>query len=134
MKKNIEAEQIIKEKFIALSPVMNELSRRRWAATEARSLGYGGVSIVSRATGLSRTTITEGVVELSSNPQLRQTKVRNSGGGRKKISEEDRTVVIALEKLVAPTTRGDPMSPLRWTCKSTAIAPHCQDQNHIKLR
>ena len=81
MKKNREAEQIIKEKFIALSPVMNELSRRRWAATEARSLGYGGVSIVSRATGLSRTTITEGVVELSSKRQLRQTKVRNLGGG-----------------------------------------------------
>ena len=120
MKKNREAEQIIKEKFIALSSVMNELSRRRWAATEARSLGYGGVSIVSRATGLSRTTITEGVVELSSKRQLRQTKVRHSGGGRKKICKEDRTVVIALEKLVAPTTRGDPMSPLRWTCKSTA--------------
>ena len=87
MKKNKEAEQMVKAKFIVLSPVMNELSRRRWAATEARSLGYGGVAIVSRATGLSRTTITKGLVELSSKLQLTQTKVRHSGGGRKKLSE-----------------------------------------------
>jgi transposase len=131
VKKNKEAEQIVKAKFIVLSPVLNELSRRRWAAAEARSLGYGGVSIVSRATGLSKTTITEGLVELSSKRQLTQTKVRNSGGGRKKISDEDRTVLAALEKLVDPMTRGDPMSPLRWTCKSTAkLASELNKQGH----
>jgi transposase len=131
VKKNIEAEQIVKAKFIALSPVMNELSRRRWAATEARSLGYGGVAIVSRATGLSRTTITKGLVELSSKLHLTQTKVRHSGGGRKKLSEEDRSVLTALEQLVDPMTRGDPMSPLRWTCKSTAkLASELKKQGH----
>jgi transposase len=131
MKKNKEAEQMVKAKFIVLSPVMNELSRRRWAAAEARSLGYGGVSIVSRATGLSRTTITEGLVELSSKWQLTPTKVRHSGGGRKKISDEDRTVLAALEKLVNPMTRGDPMSPLQWTCKSTAkLARELNTQGH----
>lgn len=119
MKKNDETEQILKEKFIALNPVMNEMSRRRWAAVEARSLGYGGVSIVSRATGLSRNTITTGLAELSAESSITKTNIRNPGGGRQKLSAKYPTILSALEKLVDPSTRGDPMSPLKWTCKST---------------
>jgi len=119
MKENYETEQILKEKFIALNPVMNEMSRRRWAAIEARSLGYGGVSIVSRATGLSRSTITAGLEELSAEFSIIKTNIRNPGGGRKKLLAKYPTILSALEKLVDPSTRGDPMSPLKWTCKST---------------
>ena len=119
MKKNDETEQILTEKFIGLNPVMNEMSRRRWAAVEARALCYGGVSIVSRATGLSRSTITAGLAELSAESSSTKTNIRNPGGGRKKLSTKYPTILSALEKLVDPSTRGDPMSPLKWTCKST---------------
>ena len=107
--------QILKEKFIALNPVMNEMSRRRWAAVEARTLGYGGVSIVSRATGLSRNTITTGLSELSAKSSITRTNIRNLGGGRKKLSTQYPTILSALEKRVDSSTRGDPMSPLKWT-------------------
>lgn len=76
MIKNNKTEQILKAKFIALNPTLNELSRRRWAAVEARPLGYGGVSIVSRATGLSRTTITAELAELSGEPEIKKANIR----------------------------------------------------------
>lgn len=114
------------QKFEALAPHFNERVRRLWAAAEARSLGYGGITAVSRATGISRPTIMAGLAELESQVTTEtatpsKEKLRLPGGGRKPKSEEDPTLVTALDALIEPTTRGDPMSPLRWTCKSLRI-------------
>lgn len=111
----------IRTKYNSLAPVMNERVRRHWAATEALALGHGGVATVSRATGLARNTIAAGIRELEhgeDSPPVDQ--VRRSGGGRKKATDVDPKLLKALESLVDPVTRGDPESPLRWTCKSTA--------------
>jgi len=125
----------IRRKFEALNPVMDERSRRHWAAVEASDLGWGGVSAVSRATKLSRTTITAGVRELKDrgeNPGERtSSRIRRSGGGRKQITQSDPGIMGALERLVDPVTRGDPQSPLRWTLKSTRrLAEELTDQQH----
>jgi hypothetical protein len=93
---------------------------RLWAANEALSLGYGGVSAVSRATELSRTTIHAGIAELESASVAQEpNRIRRSGGGRRKLTDKDPGLLGALNKLVDPVTRGDPESPLRWTSKST---------------
>ena len=110
------------EKFKTLSPVLNEHARRLWAATEALALGRGGISAAARATGLSRPTIYAGIEEIHTGtvtmPRGRDERVRRPGGGRKKRTVHDPTLLHDLEALVEPTTRGDPQSPLRWTCKS----------------
>jgi hypothetical protein len=101
---------------------MDERSRRQWAAAEARELGWGGVTAVARATGLSRTTITAGLRDLELPTKQRAVeamRVRRPGGGRKSLTETDPGLLAALEALIEPVTRGDPESPLRWTCKST---------------
>src|SRR5271166_2715026 len=104
---------------------------RLWAAVEARALGRGGVSMVATAIGMSRTTIYAGLKELearkaqpastpsSSGDSAGKRRIRAKGGGRKKLSDKDATLLRDLDALVEPTARGDPMSPLRWTCKST---------------
>jgi transposase len=125
----------IRRKYQALGPVLDERSRRQWAAAEAKELGYGGVSAVARATSLARDTIQAGGRELeyrrrhpdeTPSPRLRQ-----PGGGRKPLTETDPELVSALEALVEPLTRGDPESPLRWTCKSTRrLAQELTDQGH----
>jgi hypothetical protein len=108
------------EKFERIRPHLNEASLRLWAANEALSLGYGGVSEVSRATELSRTTIHAGIAELESAAVGHEpNRIRRSGGGRKKLTDKDPGLLGALNKLVDPVTRGDPESPLRWTSKST---------------
>jgi len=115
-------EQSIQEKYQLLGDIFNERERRLWAAVEARHLGRGGISTVARATGLSRTTIYEGLSELGesrSGTGLRRDRVRGEGGGRKPLTEKDPQLLARLERLVEPTTRGDPESALRWTCKST---------------
>jgi transposase len=114
----------IREKYERLLPVMNERARRRWVATEALSLGWGGVTAVSAATGLTRKTIHFGIRELEAeaaglDSALPPNRVRRAGAGRKPITEKQPKLVGALEALVEPSTRGDPQSPLRWTCKST---------------
>src|ERR1700681_3435290 len=110
----------LSEKFERIRPHLNEASLRLWAANEALSLGYGGVSEVSRATELSRTTIHAGIAELESAVVAHQSnRIRRSGGGRKKLTDRDPGLLGALNKLVDPVTRGDPESPLRWTSKST---------------
>jgi len=114
----------IRRKFKSLSPVMNERVRRHWAATEAVALARGGISAVARATGMSRNTIRAGIQEIQggdeSGPALPHPRVRRAGGGCKPLVKTDPTIRQALEELVAPETRGDPMSPLRWTLKSTS--------------
>ena len=108
------------ERFERIRPHLNEASLRLWAANEALSLGYGGVSEVSRATELSRTTIHAGIAELGSAAVAHESnRIRRSGGGRKKLTDKDPGLLGALNKLVDPVTRGDPESPLRWTSKST---------------
>src|SRR4029453_17669315 len=112
----------LKEKFEALQPLMSERLRRYWAATEAKALGHGGIAAVTHATGLSRNTIARGLAEVAAPPTLSSaslTRSRRPGGGRPPLIETDPSVIQALETLVEPTTRGDPMSPLRWTGKST---------------
>ena len=108
----------IKAKLRQMWPHLNERSRRMVAAAEAVQLGYGGVSLVSRACGLSRVTITKGINELSGAP-LPVERVRRNGGGRHRLEVDDPELPGVLESLVEPLTRGDPESPLRWTCKST---------------
>jgi Rhodopirellula transposase DDE domain len=105
-------------KFTMLMPHLDERQRRLLAAAEAQALGYGGVAEVARASGLSRPTIHKGLEELQESP-LPAERVRRAGGGRKKVRDLDPSLVKALERLIDPVTRGDPMSPLRWTCKST---------------
>jgi DDE family transposase len=112
----------IRRKYQALRPEMDERMRRQWAAAEARELGWGGVSAVACATRLSRTTITAGLRELDlsqTQRSLESLRVRRPGGGRRSLAESDPQLWAALEGLVEPLTRGDPDSPLRWTCKST---------------
>jgi transposase len=123
----------IGQKYEALREVMDERMRRLWAATEARALGYGGVSLVARATGLSRPTIMAGLKELDGATAPTPTdRVRRKGAGRPRATDSDAGLRSALEALVEPTTRGDPMSPLRWTCKSLrTLAEELQRQGHV---
>src|SRR4051812_8891122 len=128
--------QVIAEKFAVLESVLDERARRLWAAAEARAIGRGGITRVSEATGLSRITIRMGLRELDhSPPPLDRVAsaggVRRRGGGRKPLIDHDPKLERALEVLVDPVTRGDPMSPLRWTCKSAAkLAAELQAQGH----
>jgi hypothetical protein len=115
-------EQIVHQKFTALLPILDERGRRLWAAAEAKAIGRGGVSMVSKATGLSRTTIHQGIKELAHATPLptgTAARIRAKGGGRKPMVTINPAILQDLESLVEPTTRGDPESPLRWTCKST---------------
>ena len=124
----------IRRKYRSLSVEMDERGRRQWSAAEARELGWGGVTAVAWATGLSRTTITAGLRELELPAGQRAAegmRVRRPGGGRKALTESDSGLLAALEALIEPTTRGDPESPLRWTCKSTRrLADELTRQRH----
>jgi len=109
----------IAERYARVVGTLDERGRRAVTASEALAFGRGGITAVSRATGLSRTAIRAGVAELrGAVPSAAPGRVRRPGGGRKKTIATDPTVLGDLERLVAPTTRGDPESPLRWTCKS----------------
>ena len=128
------AQQAIQRKYEVLGKILDERGRRFWAAAEAGELGRGGVSLVARATGLSRTTIYQGMAELQqggASRTLARERVRATGGGRRRLTEKDPQVLALLEQLVEPTTRGDPESPLRWTCKSTRqLADVLRGQGH----
>jgi len=108
----------LKDKLSRMWPHLNERARRMVAASEAAQLGYGGVTLVSHACGLSRVTINKGLRELKAAP-LTGDRIRHAGGGRRKLERNDPELPGLLESLVEPLTRGDPESPLRWTCKST---------------
>jgi hypothetical protein len=128
--------QSIRTKYTSLEPVLDERARRLWAATEARAIGWGGISQVSEATGLSRITIKAGLTELGlsvtpTDQEVARHRVRQPGGGRKPLVDHDPDLLRDLETLVDPVTRGDPMSPLRWTCKSAAkLAVELQSRGH----
>ena len=131
-------EAIIREKFVALAPVMDERTRRLWAATEAKALGHSGQTLVARATGMSRSTLHLGLRELERDATpagAPSRRVRRRGAGRKALTERDPTLVTALETLVEPTSRGDPQSPLRWTCMSVRqLATELRRQGHTVER
>ena len=109
--------ETIRYKYEALSPALNERSRRIWAAAEAKALGYGGIATVERATGISRATIARGIRQLDSTASLDPESIRRPGGGRKRAVDLDPTLRADLDGLVEPATSGDPQSPLRWTSK-----------------
>ena len=116
-------ERAISARFKSLEVVFDEKSRRLWAAAEAESAGKGGVTAVHRATGISRTTIYQGIKELKNPEALKSSadRTRNPGGGRKRAVDINPELQSALEALLEPITRGDPESPLRWTCKSLSV-------------
>jgi transposase len=128
--------ETVRHKFTLLRSVMTERMRRHWAASEALALPRGGISLVAQATGLSRTTITAGIRELRMDDADREealvsSRSRRDGGGRQVVETTDPTVLTDLERLVEPTARGDPRSPLRWTCKSTRrLAEALKQQGH----
>lgn len=116
----VDSEAVVRTKFLALRPVLDERLTRLWAGAEAEALGDGGIAIVERATGLSRTTIRAGRDELRAGVSGEDVvAVRRPGGGRPRIEDTTPGIVGVLEMLVDPVTRGDPESPLRWTSKST---------------
>ena len=122
-------------RYTNLAALLDERMRRQWAAAEAKSYGWGGIRAVSTATGLSPNTIAKGLEELESqriNTSVASSaRLRRPGGGRKRATDADPGLASALERLVDPSTRGDPMSPLRWTCKSTTqLASELTRQGH----
>src|SRR5712691_12205437 len=119
MKRDEGLEATIVAKYAIVAPVLNERARRLWAATESRAIGYGGDALISAATGLARDTIRNGRREIERGVEATG-RVRRTGAGRPSIKKTQPGIREALEKLVDPLTRGDPMSPLRWTCKSRA--------------
>jgi len=127
--------QRIESRYAALASLMDERMRRQWAAAEAKSYGWGGIRAVSRATGMAPNTIAKGLAELEArkaDPEAPcEKRLRKPGAGRKPATEADPELAAALERLVDPVTRGDPQSPLRWTCKSTAqLAGELTKQGH----
>ncbi len=126
----------IQRRFHSLSPFLDERMRRLVAAAESEAIGYGGVSAVSRATGVSRRAITEGIKEPGQRRSARevtpaQSRIRRKGAGRKRTADKDPSLLEDLDRLVDPATRGDPESPLRWTCKSVRrLAEELQREGH----
>ena len=121
----------LQAKFEALAPVLTERSRRLWAATEALALGHGGIAVVERATGISRSTIARGIKEVAAGVTLDPGQTRRPGGGRKRTTDKDASLAGDLDALVEPTTAGSPESPLRWTAKSVRrLAAELRSMGH----
>ena len=120
MRRDLALEATIVEKYVAVEAFLDERGRRIWAASESRAIGYGGDALVSAATGLSRPTVRAGRRELAGGGDMAPGRVRRPGAGRPGIGQSQPGIKRALEQLVDPLTRGDPGSPLRWTCKSRA--------------
>ena len=124
-------EAVIREKYAALAAHLTERGRRIWAATEAKSYGHGGITAVYQATGITDKTIRRGMREVQVGKGAEAGRIRQIGGGRKRLTEQDPTVVHDLARLVDPVTRGDPESPLLWTSKSTYhLSEALQHQGH----
>ena len=132
-----DVEAVLAEKFAALLPHLNERQRRLAVAAEAKALGRGGVSVVARASGLSRPTVYKAMAELDA-PEADPDRARRAGGGRKRVVVKDPRLLADLERLVDPATRGDPSSPLRWTTKSTrtlarALGQMGHEVSHVRV-
>jgi transposase len=124
-------EGAIRERYGLMKGLLNERSRRRWAAAEARSHGRGGIAAVARATGISESTVRRGLRELDGEEELEPERVRRVGAGRPGILEREAGLTEALDRLIDPVTRGDPESPLRWTSKSGAkLAEALREMGH----
>jgi len=127
----MKIERSIRVKYRALASRMNERYRRLWAGAEAKSLGRGGIALVTHATGLARNTVVRGLAELANKRIFYPERVRCPGAGRKRKAQVVPGLMDALEKLVEPVTRGDPESPLRWTSKSTRhLASELNEQGY----
>jgi hypothetical protein len=126
--------EVLRQKYHMLKPELDERGRRLWAASESLVLGYGGLKAVVEATGLGENTVRRGCQELQATvgaPPAQVRRIRRQGGGRKPLTGADQELLTVLEGLVEPTARGDPMSPLRWTCKSTRrLATELSRQGH----
>ena len=121
----------LRTKYEMLIPILTERSRRLWAATEAMSLGHGGIASVVRATGISRSTISRGIRELRSGEPLDPERIRHPGAGRKRAIDKDPTLLTDLEALLEATTAGMPDAPMRWTSKSVRkLAFELQSMGH----
>jgi Rhodopirellula transposase DDE domain len=121
----VEVEGVVRKKWRLLKATMDERARRLWAGAEADAMGWGGVAIVARATGLAISTVRKGRDEARRGARTEDVvRVRRRGGGRRGFAVAHPDVWPKLEKLVDPVTRGDPESPLRWTCKSTHALSH----------
>ena len=126
-----DAAELIRQRFRALEPVLDEQGRRRFAAAEALALGHGGVTLVSKVTGIARSTINRGIDEIEAGRSAGEGRVRRPGGGRKPKTEQDPTLLEDLKKLLEASTRGDPMSPLLWTSKSLEkLSVALKDMSH----
>ncbi len=127
----METSSELQAKLLGVWPLLDERTRRLMAANEARGLGHGGISEVSRACGLSRKAIAKGIREIEAGTAPPPGRIRQPGAGRKKIIVHDPGLMPAMERLIEPETRGDPESPLRWTCKSTrTLAAQLTRQKH----
>ena len=118
----METMEAIRARYNNIKWALDERLRRLFAANEAKAIGHGGITLVQKATGVARNSIKQGIKELSSKEEgpdsLSPPRIRKVGGGRKASVKNDKKLQTALEKLIEPTTMGDPESPLRWTCKS----------------
>ncbi len=117
----MNTEEAIRYRYKNLEWVLNERLRRLYAAAEAKAIGHGGITLVQKATGVARNSIKHGLKELSQQAKVEEVvpqRIRRAGGGRKASVKKDKKLRVALEKLIEPMTRGDPESPMRWTCKS----------------
>jgi transposase len=135
MMQNADLIRMIELKYSALSPVLDERQRRQWAAAEALAYGWGGVTAVCEATGMSQDTVRKGITELAArevDPEAPiDTRLREPGAGPKRLIDKDPELLDRLKQMVDPATRGDPESPLRWTCKSTErLAAELTDSGH----
>ncbi len=113
-----EAEAAIAQRYRLMSPQLNERQRRRFAATEARTFGRGGIAAAARACGMAENTVRKGLVELDDPAPLEPARVRRPGAGRKRVEDTDPELLEDLRKLVEGDARGDPERPLLWTAKS----------------
>jgi hypothetical protein len=114
----MDDESAIRTRFAKLAPFLNERTRRLFTAAEAAAIGRGGILAVTRATGVSRRAIAAGLAELHAPQEGPAHRLRRPGGGRKRRVQTDHRLQAALERLIDPVPRGDPASPLRWTCQS----------------
>jgi len=119
MKKTLKEREATARKYEVLNDCLTEKGKRLWAAAESLSYDHGGVLLISQATGLARSTIHRGIKEIQKGKISSKKGVRKPGGGRKKASQKQAELLSALDALVEPSSRGDPESCLRWTCKST---------------